>query len=404
MAAIFPFAALRPAPDVAAAVAAPPYDVVSTEEARRLASGNPLSFLHVSRAEIDLPAGTDPYSDEVYERATENLNDLRVRAPLIEEEVPTFYVYRLHMGTHTQTGIAACFSLDEYDAGTIKKHEKTRPDKEDDRTRHMLAIGAQTGPVFLTYPSRQAIDDVVDRVAAPPALFDFVAADGVRHEVWPVPAAEHASIVDSFAAIPQLYIADGHHRAASAARTRRALAGRGPGEHDRVLAVAFPDAQMQILPYNRVVRDLGGATVPQFLDAVSERVRLVEHAQETPTQKGLATMYVEGRWYRLELGDPVAGGDDASTLDVSILQDRILGPVLGIHDVRTDKRIDFVGGVHGTLALKRLVDSGDAAVAFSMYPVTIADLMRIADAGGIMPPKSTWFEPKLRDGLLSHLI
>src|SRR5262245_38901390 len=255
MASIFPFAALRPAPHAAAAVAAVPYDVVNADEARALADGNALSFLHVSRAEIDLPAGTDPHADEVYERAAENFRDLKTRAPLVEEDSPTFYAYRLQMGGHTQTGIAACFSIDEYDRDVIRKHEKTRPDKEDDRTRHMLAIGAQTGPVFLAYPASAAVDAVIDRTVASPPLFDFAAPDGIRHEIWTIDSSAHADIIDAFAAIPTLYIADGHHRAASAARTRRALEGRGPGEHDHVLAVAFPDNQVQILPYNRVVRD-----------------------------------------------------------------------------------------------------------------------------------------------------
>ena len=404
MAAIFPFAALRPVPASAAAVAAPPYDVVTTDEARRLADGNPLSFLHVSRAEIDLPVGTDPYSEEVYERAAQNFNDLRKRAPMVEEEAPAFYAYRLRMGEHTQTGIAACFSIDEYDAGTIKKHEKTRPDKEDDRTRHMLALGAQTGPVFLTYAASPAIDDVLQRTTSNTPLFDFVAPDGIRHEIWTLDAADHDAIVEGFAAVPQLYIADGHHRAASAARTRRALTGRGAGEHERMMAVAFSDAQMQILPYNRVVKDLNGLTIPQFLDALRQHVTVADNSPETPVQKGHATMYLAGRWYRLDLGDPPAGADAASSLDVSLLQDKVLHAVLGIHDVRTDKRVDFVGGIRGATELTRLVDSGAFAVAFSLYPVTIGDLMRIADAGGIMPPKSTWFEPKLRDGLLSHLI
>jgi uncharacterized protein (DUF1015 family) len=268
----------------------------------------------------------------------------------------------------------------------------------------MLAIGAQTGPVFLTYAARPAIDDALQRAAARPALFDFVAPDGIRHQIWTMDAADHETIVEGFRAIPHLYIADGHHRAASAARTRRALAGRGAGEHDRVLAVAFPDNQMQILPYNRVVKDLNGLTVPRFLEALGTRVQLAEHASETPTRKGHVTMYLAGTWYRLDLGEPPAGADAAATLDVSLLQDHVLAPVLGIQDVRTDKRIDFVGGIRGAEALTRLVDAGDAAVAFSLYPVTIGDLMRIADAGGIMPPKSTWFEPKLRDGLLSHVI
>jgi uncharacterized protein (DUF1015 family) len=401
---IFPFAALRPVPQAASAVAAVPYDVVSTEEARALAHGNPLSFLHVSRAEIDLPPGTDPYSDLVYERAAENFRDLRARAPLVEEDAPTFYVYRLRMGTHTQTGVAACFSMDDYDQGVIKKHEKTRPDKEDDRTRHMLAIGAQTGPVFLIYPASATLDEIVGRACDNAPLFDFSAADGVRHELWTIQPADYDAIAESFAAVPQLYIADGHHRAASAARTRRALTGRGPGEHDRVLAVAFPDNQMQILPYHRVVKDLNGLSPAEFLNAVKKQAPVADDGDERPAHKGQASMYVAGRWHRLELGAGSSGGDPEAALDVSRLQQLVLSPVLGIHDVRTDKRIDFVGGIRGTAELKRLVDAGQFAVAFSLYPVTVNDLMRIADAGGIMPPKSTWFEPKLRDGLLSHVI
>jgi uncharacterized protein (DUF1015 family) len=404
MASIFPFAALRPAPHAAAAVAAVPYDVVSTEEARALASGNPLSFLHVSRAEIDLPPGTDPHSDEVYERATENFADLRARAPLVEEDVPAFYVYRLQMGAHTQTGVAACFSIDEYDAGIIKKHEKTRPDKEDDRTRHMLAIEAQTGPVLLTYTASPAIDALVERNTAAPPLFDFTAADGIRHIIWPMTPDNVDSVSQGFADVPALYIADGHHRAASAARTRRALAGRGAGEHDRVLAVAFPDNQMQILPYNRVVRDLNRQTAPDFLAALGRKITVVNDAAAVPPRAGGASMYLAGRWYGLDFGAATAATDPMASLDVSRLQDAVLAPMLGIHDVRTDKRIEFVGGIRGTAELERLVDSGAAAVAFSLRAVTVGDLMRIADAGGIMPPKSTWFEPKLKDGLLSHLV
>jgi uncharacterized protein (DUF1015 family) len=403
MALIFPFAALRPVPNAAAAVAAVPYDVVTTDEARALADGNPLSFLHVSRAEIDLPPGTDPYSDAVYERATENFNDLRSRAPLVEEDVPTFYVYELQMGGHVQTGIAACFSIDEYDNDLIKKHEKTRPDKEDDRTRHMLAISAQTGPVFLTYAASPAVDSVIARTTTGAPLFDFVAPDDIRHRIWTIAAADHAAIVQGFAAIPALYIADGHHRAASAARARRALSKRGPGEHDRVMAVAFPDNQMHILPYNRVVKDLHGLSASAFLAALRERASVGELATDAPTHRGHVSMYLDGRWYSLDLRGHVHGSG-ASSLDVSVLQDVVLDPILGIKDVRTDKRIDFVGGIRGTSELQRLVDSGKWAAAFSLHPVTVADLMSIADAGGIMPPKSTWFEPKLRDGLLSHLI
>jgi uncharacterized protein (DUF1015 family) len=404
MASIFPFAALRPVASAAAAVAAVPYDVVNTDEARALASGNPLSFLHVSRAEIDLPPGTDPYADEVYERAAENFRDLRARAPLVEEETPAFYVYRLEMGAHVQTGIAACFSLDEYDSDLIKKHEKTRPDKEDDRTRHLLAISAQTGPVFLTYAASAEIDAVVQRAARSAALFDFAAPDGIRHTLWTVDPTDHAAVGSGFEALPALYIADGHHRAASAARARRALAGRGPGEHERVLAVAFPDNQMQILPYNRAVRDLNGLTEAQFVEAIGTSARVTDTSRDTATRKGHAAMYVGGRWYGLELGGSGQKNDPASALDVSVLQNTVLAPLLGIQDVRTDKRIDFIGGIRGIAELERLVDSGAWAVAFALHPVSVQDLMEIADAGGIMPPKSTWFEPKLRDGLLSHLI
>src|SRR5688572_22664582 len=268
MARIFPFAALRPTPEAAPAVAAVPYDVVSTEEARALAADHPLNFLHVSRAEIDLPPGTDPHSDQVYERAHDNFRDLRFRAPLVVEETPCFYVYRLRMGQHVQSGIAACFDLDEYEQGLIKKHEKTRPDKEDDRTRHMLALGAQTGPVFLTYAASRDVGRIVDRTSAGNALFDFTAADGVKHAIWQVPEDENDAVVKALARISQLYIADGHHRAASAARTRRALAQRGAGEHDRVLAVAFADTEMQIFPYHRVVKELHGRSADQFVAAL----------------------------------------------------------------------------------------------------------------------------------------
>ncbi|HEX7282883.1 MAG TPA: DUF1015 family protein [Vicinamibacterales bacterium] len=398
MSAIFPFAALRPVPNAAAQVAAVPYDVVNTEEARELAEGNPLSFLHVSRPEIDLPPGTNPHSDAVYDLAAANFVKLKAAAPLVVEETPSFYVYRLHMGGHVQSGIAACYSIDEYDRDLIKKHEKTRPDKEDDRTRHMLAIGAQTGPVFLTYRASKAVDALVRRVAEQAALFDFTAPDGVRHQVWQVPAAENQALVDAFAQIDALYIADGHHRAASAARTRRSLAAKGAGEHDRVMAVAFPDDQMQVLPYNRVVTDLRGQSPEAFVDALKAQFSVAEGGDATPGNKGAVAMYLDRKWYTLTLPS------SRHALDVDLLEQSILQPMLGIGDVRTDKRIDFVGGIRGAAELERLVNSGKFAVAFSMYPVSVEDLMRIADAGGIMPPKSTWFEPKLRDGLLSHLI
>jgi len=398
MSAIYPFAALRPAPKAAAAVASVPYDVVNSEEARALAEGNPLSFLRVSRPEIELPPGTDPHGDTVYDLAARNFTRLKELAPLVVEEVASFYVYRLHMGAHVQSGVAACFSIDEYDRGLIKKHEKTRPDKEDDRTRHMLAIGAQTGPVFLTHRASTAVDEAVSRAVLDDPLYDLVAPDGVRHQIWRVPATVNQQIVEAFAALDSLYIADGHHRAASAARTRRSLAEKGPGEHDRVLAVAFPDNQMQVLPYNRVVRDLHGLTPTEFLASLKRRLTVTDGGPATPARRGEVAMFLGGAWYTLTL--PAA----AQALDVDTLENTILEPVLGIDDVRTNKRIDFVGGIRGTSALEQLVTSGSFAVAFSMFPVSVDDLMRVSDAGGIMPPKSTWFEPKLRDGLLSHLI
>ena len=398
MSAIYPFAALRPTPKSAAAVAAVPYDVVSSDEARALAAGNPLSFLHVSRPEIDMGVNADPHAPAAYEQAAKAFALLKSEAPLVVEEAPSFYVYRLHMGKHVQSGIAACFSIDEYDRDVIKKHEKTRPDKEDDRTRHMIAVGAQTGPVFLTYRASKSVDEVVSRVVATPPLFDLSAPDGVRHEVWRVPAIGNQHLVDAFAKIDALYIADGHHRAASAARTRRSLAAKGSGEHDRVLAVAFPDNQMQVLPYNRVVKDLNGLTPDGLLQALGRSFPIHKGGPASPSEKGKIAMYVAGAWHTLDVKT------ESDALDVDVLQASILEPILGIKDVRTDKRIDFVGGIRGTQELQRLVDSGSAAVAFSLYPVSVRDLMRISDAGGIMPPKSTWFEPKLRDGLLIHEI
>lgn len=404
MARIHPFRALRPAPAAASRVAAVPYDVVNADEARRLAEGNPLSFLRVSRAEIDLPSDTHPYSDEVYARAAANFEALKAGAPMIVEEAPSLYVYQLHMGTHVQTGIAACFPVDDYNRDLIRKHEKTRPDKEDDRTRHILTIRAQTGPVFLTYPASPEVDAAVGRVTSGAPLYDLTAPDDVRHVIWRAGDAEAAAITAAFATVPALYIADGHHRAASAARAHAALAGEGPGEHEYFLAVAFPHDQMQILPYNRVVRDLLGMTAEAFRAKVAERFRVTPGGSATPAGRGEVAMYLGGQWSTIALGPAASDATPDAALDVSRLQDGVLAPLLGIADVRTDKRIDFVGGIRGTRELEQLVDSGQWAVAFSLAPVSIADLMRISDAGGIMPPKSTWFEPKLRDGLLSHLI
>lgn len=405
MAVLAPFRALRPDPSAAARVAAVPYDVVNTEEARALAAGNPLSFLHVSRAEIDCPPDLSPYAPAVYERAVWNLERLKQDGPMVVEGTPGLYVYRLQMGGVTQTGVAGCFSIDEYEHDVIKKHERTRQDKEDDRTRHVLALRAQTGPVFLIHKEATAIDRVVQDVIKTPPLYDFTAADDVRHSVWRVGSPSEQALVNAFAAVPTLYIADGHHRAASAARAREQLrdSGIGDGECDTFLAVAFPASQVRILPYNRLVSDLGGQTTDAFVAVLRQRFS-VQDGPATPVRRGDVSMFLNGTWHTIGLGEAGAGAAATDRLDVSRLQDLLLNPLLGIEDPRSSKRIDFVGGLRGTGELERAVQSGRAAVAFSMHPVSVDDLMSIADAGGIMPPKSTWFEPKLRDGLLSHLI
>ena len=409
MASIHPFRALRPAADAAPAVSSVPYDVVSTEEARQIAAGNPLSFLHVTRSEIDLAPGTDPYSASVYQKARENFALLRERAPLLLDEMPALYLYRLRMGEHEQTGVAGCFSIDEYESDVIKKHERTRRDKEDDRTRHIVELRAQTGVVFLTYRGSRGIDSIVREVTAGEPLYDFSADDGVRHTIWRTGLTQAEALVSGFARIPALYIADGHHRAASAARARAELKGAPGSTSDEAdvntfIAVAFPDDQMQILPYNRIVKDLAGRTAAEFLDALRRELRVID-GTSTPSRQGEVSMYLDGRWYAVDLAAaPPADDSRASGLDVARLQKSVLEPFLRIGDIRTDKRIDFVGGARGTAALADAVDSGKAAVAFSLYPVTVEDLFAISDTGGIMPPKSTWFEPKLRDGLLIHVI
>jgi len=382
-----------------------PYDVVTAAEARVLADGNPLSFLRVSRAEIELPA-VDPYADAVYQRAAANFSKLKEQALVVEQE-PSLYIYQLRMGTHEQLGLAGCFSLDDYDRDVIKKHERTRQDKEDDRTRHMLALGAQTGPVFLTYRASADVNDGAVRACRGTPLYDFEAADGVRHTLWTLGSAERNAIVAAFCRIPALYIADGHHRAASAARAREELRSKAlPGETgdaSTMLGVAFPHDQVQILPYNRTIKDLGGLSDDQFLDAVRERFTL-DPGPDTPRSRGEFAMYFRGRWFTLKPRNTPRAPDAIASLDVSRLQDQLLTPILKIGDVRTDKRIDFVGGARGTRALTEAVDAGRAAVAFSLFPVNVADLMAVSDEGAIMPPKSTWFEPKLRDGLLIHTI
>ena len=408
MAIIYPFRALRPPVSKVEQVASVPYDVVNTEEAPALAADNPLSLLHVTRPEIDLPEGTNIYSDEVYTRAAENLQKLVEACPLETESEPSLYLYRLVMGGHEQVGIAACCAVDEYDQDLIRKHERTRPDKEDDRTRHMLELRAQTGVVFLTYRADRRIDALVAAVVAGEPLYDFTAPDGIRHTLWRAPS--HDAIVRAFLEVPLLYIADGHHRAASASRARAALRDRNPQhtgdeEYNRFLTVIFPSDQMQILPYNRVVRDLHGMSPEEFLAAVALKFRVEDGTAAVP-QRGQFGMYLRQRWHTLTPldGSQTQIDDPTATLDVSVLQDRLLDPILGIKDVRTDKRIDFVGGIRGTSELEKLVNEGRAQVAFSLSPTTIEDLLTVSDAKGIMPPKSTWFEPKLRDGLLIHTI
>jgi uncharacterized protein (DUF1015 family) len=386
-----------------------PYDVVSTEEVRQLIDGNPLSFLRVTRAEAELPPNADPYAPAVYERAHQNFASLRERAPLVAEDSPALYLYRLRMGSHEQTGIAGCFSVDEYERDVIKKHERTRRDKEDDRTRHIVELRAQTGVVFLTYRADRAVDAQAATVAAGEPLYDFAAGDGVRHTIWRAGRDATDALVAAFKSIPALYIADGHHRAASAARARAELRGRPGGTGDAAgadtfIAVAFPDSQLQILPYNRTVKDLAGRSAQEFLAALREKFP-VREGGASPSRKGDVSMYLDKRWYAVDLSQARPEDDSrASSLDVALLQHHVLEDMLRIGDIRSDKRIDFVGGARGASALEQAVNSGHSAVAFSMFPVSVDDLMTISDTGGIMPPKSTWFEPKLRDGLLSHLI
>jgi uncharacterized protein (DUF1015 family) len=404
MATIRAFQSLRPPKNLAARIAAVPYDVVSTQEARELAAGNPLSFLHVSRPEIDLPDDTNPYSEIVYQKAVENFERLKREAELLIEHSPSLYIYQLQMGAHQQTGIAACCSIEEYDSNIIRKHERTRKDKEDDRTRHILALRAQTGPAFLTYRGRGDINEIVGQAQSSEPLYGFNAADGVRHTIWRLSNSLMHRLIEAFQSVPLLYIADGHHRAAAAARARTHLKSENPNhtgqeEYNFLLAVLFPSDQLQILPYNRVVKDLNGMSPEEFINALSERFAVSQATSPTPQKKGEICIYLKGRWLRLQLQ-----AERASSLDVSILEELVLKPLLGIKDVRTDRRIDFVGGIRGTAALEQMVNDGRAAVAFSLYPVSVDELIAIADANQIMPPKSTWFEPKLRDGLLIHLI
>ncbi len=399
------FRAVRPDHAHALNVASVPYDTVDTDEARELAEGNPSSFLHVIRPEIDLPRQTDVHADEVYAKAAENFARLRESGVLVQDDEAAAYVYRLQMGDHVQSGIVVCCHVQEYEGHRVLRHEKTRKDKEDDRTRHVLTLNANAGPVFLTYRGTTAIDARVAGIESGAPLYDLTAEDGVKHTIWRVPGE---SLAELFGDVPCCYVADGHHRAAAAARAGRERQAanpehRGDEEYNWFLGVLFPADQLQILPYNRCVADLNGLSVDEFLAAVRREFDVTPDADSNPAEPGRASMYVDGRWYGLSWRVPEDAGPVAS-LDVSVLQDQLLAPTLGIDDPRTSRRIVFIGGIRGTDELAQRVDSGRDAVGFSMFPVTVDQMMAIADAGEIMPPKSTWFEPKLRSGLLVHLL
>jgi uncharacterized protein (DUF1015 family) len=403
MATLKPFAALRPKPELATQICELPYDVMSSDEARVMAVGNPLSFLHVSKPEIDLPPGTDLYSPAVYAKGKENFQKLISQGALKQDAQPSFYLYRQIMGQHAQIGLVAAASCEEYLANIIKKHEFTRPDKEDDRVRHIETLNSQTGPVFLTYRAVDKFDAFVAKKVSETPAVDFTGKDGVRHSSWTISSADEIKFVETqFAQIPFLYIADGHHRSAAAARVFQSR--HGAGHSGQFLAVIFPHNQMQILPYNRVLKDLNGHTPEQLLKKL-EAVFEMKPGNATPKAKHELGFYFQGQWRTLTFKPQfTATNDPIERLDVTILQQQILAPIFGIDDPRTSKKINFVGGIRGTAELEKLVNSGEYACAFSMFPTSIEDLMTIAEAGGIMPPKSTWFEPKLRDAMFCHLI
>jgi len=405
VAVIKPFRGYRPRPDVVEKIASPPYDVMNSAEARIAAEGNPLSFLHVVKAEIDLDPSVDVHSEEVYNKSSENLQNLISDGLLIRDEKPSLYVYQQKMGEHVQAGVVAGASVDEYQNDLIKKHEHTRLDKENDRARHIEILGANAGPVFLTYHSSGAIDEIVDKIRETEPVYDFIAEDGIGHTLWVAGEEETTKLENAFKEIPYLYVADGHHRSAAASRVReikKAANANHTGEeqYNYFLTVIFPDNQMQILDYNRVVKDLNSLTEEEFKKQVSIRFNMAPTDAPKPQEKGAYGMYLGGKWYRLQAKpDTLTVGDPVASLDISILQDNLLSPILGIKDPRTDSRIDFVGGIRGLKELEKRC-SEDAAVAFALYPTSISELMDIADAGKVMPPKSTWFEPKLRSGIV----
>ena len=401
------FKGLRPTPDKAAAIASLPYDFVNFEQASAQAEGKPLSFMRVVRSEIELPEGTEAYSQTVYNHAKENFQKLVDGGHLVREDAPCMYLYRQVMGGHAQTGLVATFSAQDYDSDVIKKHEKTREAKENDRYMLTRTLRVNTGPVFLTVKDGTLLDKIVEDKKDADSLFDFTADDGIRHTVWKISdPALLEKISKTFADIPCAYVADGHHRSASNSRCARFFKAENPNhtgdeDYNWFLSVVFPAGQLRILPYNRVVRDLMGNTKEEFLGKLSKVCKVEKSGVKSPDGSKQVSMYLDGQWYLLSFGN-TDGLDAVSSLDVALLQDRVLAPLLGIGDPRTDERIDFVGGIKGTDELEKLVDSKKFAVAFSMYPTTTDQLMAIADAGQIMPPKSTWFEPKLRSGLFIH--
>jgi uncharacterized protein (DUF1015 family) len=409
---IRPFRGLRPLPERAMDVAAPPYDVLSSEEARVRARGKPWSFLHVSKPEIDLPPGTNAYAPEVYAKGAENLQRMIDAGILSRDSDDRFYAYRLTMGNHVQTGLVAVASIADYDRNRIRKHEFTRPDKEDDRVHQIEALGAQTGPVLVAYPTAPPVDDILRQATTATADDDITADTGVRHTIWTIRDAQSVTrLVAAFDAMPAVYIADGHHRSAAASRVAALRRARNPhhtGEenYNYFLIVAFPYRETQILPYNRIVTDLGGLSTEQFLQRLLDGFNVERSAKPVaPARSGEFGLYVGGQWYRLVIhAGLIPIGDPVARLDVSLLADHLLSPILGIHDPRTDRRVDFVGGIRGLDELEKRVDSGQAAAAFSMHPTRMEDLMAVADKGEVMPPKSTWFEPKLADGLVSHVL